>query len=139
MCPYKRPYNSGTIRIRLLPSPAITDALTCGKRPVVHYPAPSFPASFRFPKPCAQVRILPGAPFESAEQVGFAHRPRPVNRHRRIVDEMSFKQGQEAAFCGFYPREVPGFLAEILNLEGGESGKFEGGGATRSPLPLPGR
>jgi hypothetical protein len=51
MCPYKRPYNSGTIRIRLLPSPSVMAALTCGKRPVGHRPAPSFPASFRFPKP----------------------------------------------------------------------------------------
>jgi hypothetical protein len=30
MCPYKRPYNSGTIRIRLLPSPSVTVAPTCG-------------------------------------------------------------------------------------------------------------
>jgi hypothetical protein len=59
-CPYKRPYNSGTIRIRLLPSPSVMDALTCGKRPVGYRPAPSFPASFRFPKPCAQVRIFAG-------------------------------------------------------------------------------
>ena len=49
MCPYKRPYNSGTTRIRLLPSPSVMAALTCGKRPVGHRPAPSFPASFRFP------------------------------------------------------------------------------------------
>ncbi len=52
MCPYKRPYNSGTIRIRLLPSPYVTAALTCGKRPVGYCPAPSFPPSFRIPKPC---------------------------------------------------------------------------------------
>jgi hypothetical protein len=49
MCPYKRPYNSGTIRIRLLPSPSVTGALTCGKRPVGYCPGPSLPAPFRFP------------------------------------------------------------------------------------------
>jgi hypothetical protein len=52
MCPYKRPYNSGTIRIRLLPSPSVMAALTCGKRPVGHRPAPPFPCVFRIPKPC---------------------------------------------------------------------------------------
>ena len=52
MCPYKRPYNSGTIRIRLLPFPSVMGTLTCGKRPVGYCPAPSFPACFRFPKPC---------------------------------------------------------------------------------------
>jgi hypothetical protein len=65
MCPYKRPYNSGATRIRLLPSPSVMAALTCGKRPVGYCPAPSFPPLFRIPKPCAQVRILPGAPTES--------------------------------------------------------------------------
>jgi hypothetical protein len=30
MRPYKRPYNSGTTRIRLLASPSVTDPLTCG-------------------------------------------------------------------------------------------------------------
>ena len=64
MCPYKRPYNSGTIRVRLLPLPTVITALTCGNRPVGYSPAPSFPPSFRFPKPCAQVRILPGAPLK---------------------------------------------------------------------------
>jgi hypothetical protein len=63
-CPYKRPYNSGTIRIRLLPSRSVMDALTSGKRPAGYRPAPSFPA-FRFPKPCAQVRISPGAPAKA--------------------------------------------------------------------------
>ena len=64
MCPYKRPYNSGTIRVRLLPLPTVITALTCGNRPVGYSPAPSFPPSFRFPKPCAKVRILPGAPIK---------------------------------------------------------------------------
>jgi hypothetical protein len=55
-----------------------------------------------------------------------------VNRHRRIVDEMSFEHGQEAAFCGSLPGmthmlTLPGFLAEILNFEGDKSGNFEGG------------
>ena len=31
LCPYKRPYNSGTTRIRLLPFPSVMGALTCGK------------------------------------------------------------------------------------------------------------
>jgi hypothetical protein len=66
VCPYKRPYNSGTTRIRLLPSPSVMAKLTCGKLPVGHCRAPSFPACFRFPKPCAKVRILPGAPKISA-------------------------------------------------------------------------
>jgi hypothetical protein len=61
MCPYKRPYNSGATRIRLLPPPSAMSTLTCGKPPVGDRPAPSFPAYFRIPKPCAQVRILPGA------------------------------------------------------------------------------
>jgi hypothetical protein len=62
MCPYKRPYNSGATRIRLLPLPSVVGSLTCGKPPVGYRPAPSFPAHFRIPKPCAKVRILPGAP-----------------------------------------------------------------------------
>ena len=61
MCPYKHPYNSGTTWIRLLPSRSVMGAPTCGKLPVGYCPAPSFPACFRFPKPCAKVRILPGA------------------------------------------------------------------------------
>jgi hypothetical protein len=65
MCPYKRPYNSGSIWIRLLPPPSAMATLTCELLPVEHSPAPSFPAYFRIPKPCAQVRILPGAPIES--------------------------------------------------------------------------
>ncbi len=68
MCPYKRPYNSGTTWIRLLPSPSVMATLTCRKRPVGYCPAPSFPACFRFPKPCAKVRILPGAPRERPDQ-----------------------------------------------------------------------
>jgi hypothetical protein len=40
------------------------------------------------------------------------------NLHQTLHDWKKFEK-QEAAFCGFYPREVPGFLAEILNLEGG--------------------
>jgi hypothetical protein len=72
MCPYKRPYNSGTIWIRLLTSPSVMATLTCGKRPVGHSPAPSFPALFRFPKPCAQVRILPGAPTKDHFQRQFS-------------------------------------------------------------------
>src|SRR5271155_4992991 len=61
MCPYKRPYNSGATRIRLLPLPSVVGSLTCGEPPVGYRPAPSFPAHFRIPKPCAKVRILPGA------------------------------------------------------------------------------
>jgi len=61
MCPYKRPYDSGATRIRLLPFLSVMGMLTCGKPPVGDRPAPSFPAYFRIPKPCAQVRILPGA------------------------------------------------------------------------------
>ena len=52
MCPYKRPYNSGATRIRLLPLPSVVGSLTCGKPPVGYRPAPSFPAHFRIPKPC---------------------------------------------------------------------------------------
>jgi hypothetical protein len=51
MRPDKRPYNSGTIRIQLLPSPSVMAPLTCRNRPVGYLPAPSFPAYFRFPKP----------------------------------------------------------------------------------------
>ena len=45
---------------------------------------------------------------------------------------MSFEHGQESAFCGSLPEmthmlTLPGFLAEILNFEGGKSGNFEGG------------
>jgi hypothetical protein len=45
---------------------------------------------------------------------------------------MGFEHGQEAAFCGSLPGmthmlTLPGFLAEILNFEGGESWNFEGG------------
>ena len=61
MYPYKRPYNSGSIWIRLLPPPPAMATLTCEKLPVEDSPPPSFPAYFRIPKPCAQVRILPGA------------------------------------------------------------------------------
>jgi hypothetical protein len=68
MCPYKRPYNSGSFWIRLLPPPSAMATLTCELLPVEHSPAPSFPAYFRIPKPCAQVRILPGAPVR--DQVG---------------------------------------------------------------------
>ncbi len=83
MCPYKRPYNSGTIRIRLLPSPSVMAALTCGKRPVGYCPVPSFPASFRFPKPCAKVRILPGAPIKAqGGERGHDSEAAP-NRHAR--------------------------------------------------------
>jgi hypothetical protein len=60
------------------------------------------------------------------------------------VDEMSFEHGQEAAFCGSLPGmthmlTVPGFLAEILNFEGGKSGNFEGGksGNIEASLGLP--
>ena len=65
MCPYKRPYNSGSIWIRLLPPHSAMATLTCEKLPVEHSPPPSFPAYFRIPKPCVQVRILPGAPLKS--------------------------------------------------------------------------
>jgi hypothetical protein len=82
MCPYKRPYNSGTIRIRLLPPPSVIAYLTSGKRPVGYLPAPSFPASFRFPKPCAQVRILPGSLVKS--QFRALERP-PTNPVRYLI------------------------------------------------------
>jgi hypothetical protein len=60
------------------------------------------------------------------------------------VDEMSFEHGQEAAFCGSLPGMAHtlillGFLAEILNFEGGKSGNFEGGksGNIEASLGLP--
>ena len=48
MHPYECPYNSGAIRIRLLPSPSVKAALNSGKPPVGYSPASSFRPLFDF-------------------------------------------------------------------------------------------
>jgi hypothetical protein len=73
-CPYKRPYNSGTIRIRLLRSASVTPVLTCGNVRLATLRLRRFRRFFAFLNRVRKFESCRGRPQKSKSEHHFSFR-----------------------------------------------------------------